>query len=133
MTKPGPNRYQVNPGEIVTFDICSENFASLVAMDPLLNPVRQSNFCSTGTFTIGNADQCLLISYVFPQPVPANADYKTTIRSGGFQDGPLTITPPSGLSQADIAYCFVMAQQAVPAASPQSAGAAGTSHTGNKP
>jgi hypothetical protein len=108
MKKLGPDFFSATKGEIVKFTVESVNMVSNAELDPTLNPVVVTDFKTTGQFTMGDADQTIVISYGFPANVP-DGKYTRILSSGDLTDGPFDVTKPTGETRADIGYQFKFA------------------------
>ena len=108
MTKLGPDFFSAAEDETVNFTVEAVGMANNAAMDPLLNPTIVSRFKTTGAFTMGKADQTIIISYGFPDD-PPGVKYQRTIASGDLTDGPFDVIKPTGETRADLSYNFQIA------------------------
>jgi hypothetical protein len=116
MKKLGPDYFSVTKGEIVKFTVESVNMVSNAQLDPALNPVVVTDFKTTGQFTMGAADQTIVISYGFPSTVP-DGKYRRTLSGGDLTDGPVDVIKPTGETRADLGYEFkLVASNSVAAA-----------------
>jgi hypothetical protein len=115
MTKLGPDFFSAFEGETIVFTVEAVGMASNAALDPLLNPVIVNRFNTTGKFTMGNADQTIVISYGFPDN-PPDVKYRRTIATDDLTNGPFDVTKPTGKTRTDLSYNFQFAGAQKPAA-----------------
>jgi hypothetical protein len=108
MKKISPDVYCAAAGEVIRVTVQSVNFVINANLDNKLTPVGPVNdFSKSAQLTMGNAETTFVVSYTFPNPLPAGGKYVRTITGpAGFKDGPFDVLQPG--SEPNVALPYVV-------------------------
>jgi hypothetical protein len=88
-TLSNPREYSATPGEEIQITVQSVNFVINARLDTDVLTVSQpDDFTKVGKFTMGNADTTFIVTFVFPDPLPAGGKYTYTVKGQSGSDGP---------------------------------------------
>jgi hypothetical protein len=113
MTKIGPDVYSATTGDLIRITVQSVNFVVNADLDDKLAVVGPVNdFSKVGELTMGDAEATFVVSYNFPDPMPAGGKYTRTITGpGGFIDGPCDVLQPGAEANVALPYVVKLARQ----------------------